>query len=146
MRPIILFGLAVAAVRFALDAAKLDAALWIGVYFFMPVALLVAGLLRTYDDLPWRRLALGMLVVALCCWCVPNAISYTTAHLLGWQHGRFRPDPRFPVPESTLGKVGMGVGTGVGTAISGTIWLLFWGTLAVWLPGRIRRKRAASAA
>lgn len=147
MRPLILCGLAAAALRLALDFARLDAAMYVGVYWVMPIALVVAGMSRIYDDLRWRRLALGMLLVALCCWFVPNSISYTLAQFQGWTHGRFAPDPEHPIPkpESALGTIGIGLAIGaMSAALGGTVWLLFWSTLLVWLPGRVRARRTAA--
>jgi hypothetical protein len=141
MRPLILAGLAAAAVRFALDCARLDAAMWIGVYYVLPVALLVAGIRGTYDDLKWLRLARGMLLVALCCWFVPNAVSYTTGQFLGWQHGRFAPGRTAPIAETAGMKVLAGLMVGGGTTVAGSLWLIVASTLLVWIPGRVRASR-----
>jgi hypothetical protein len=141
MRPIILFGLAVAAVRFALDCAQLDVAMWLGVYFLMPVALIVAGIRGTYDDLKWLRLAVAMILVAVCCWFVPNSVAYTTGQFLGWQHGRFAPGRAAPIAESAWMKILAGLTVGFGTTIAGSLWLIVTSTLVVWIPARVRASR-----
>lgn len=143
MRPLILFGLAVAAVRFALDFARLDAAMWFGVYYALPVALLVAGVRGTYDDLSWWRLVRGMMLVALCCWFVPNVISYTTGQFLGWTHGRFAQGRTAPIADTSVMRVLAGLMVGGGTTIAGTLWLAAWSSVVVWLPALVRSRRAA---
>jgi hypothetical protein len=155
MRGLVLFGWLVALIRFGIEAAmhpgKSDPTWFIGVYFLMPIAFLVVGLRGTLDDLPWKRIALMSLLLGILVWGIPNAIIYTTAQFLGWTHGRFTPPGQTgaetraaPIATTAMGKILAGLATGGMTAIAGTIWSLAGTTLLIWLPGVIRRKRAAA--
>ncbi|MBX3461639.1 MAG: hypothetical protein KF830_00570 [Planctomycetes bacterium] len=146
---IVQLGLTVGLARYALEFTGSPAAMWIGVYYVMPIALLVIGLQRRWGDIGWLALLGTTAVLCLLVWGIPNTLAYTTGQFLGWQHGRFHyggpDDPHnraAPIAASTLGKLGWGVLQGLLTAVAGTIWCTFWATLFVWLPARLRRRRA----
>jgi hypothetical protein len=81
--------------------------------------------------------AIGLLV-----WALPNVVVYTTGQFMGWTHGRFEPQKQGPpVAETPLAKLGVGIATGMLTAIGGIVWSLLWMTVAIWLPGYVRRRR-----
>lgn len=143
MRPLIFVGLAVGAVRLVLDFAHVEAAMWIGVYYALPVALLVAGIRGTYDGVSWWQLVVGMSLVSMCCWLPANTIAYTAAQFLGWTHGRFAPGRAPPIADEAGRKIMAGITTGALTSVAGTLWLGAWSTVLVWIPGRVRARRAA---
>ena len=62
--------------RLVLDFLRVPA-MWIGVYYALSIALLVAGIKGTYDGLKWWPLAVGMSLVSVCCWLPANTIAYT---------------------------------------------------------------------
>ncbi len=94
-RGLILFGWLVALIRFGIDAkyhpVRWEPLFFVGVYFLMPIAFLVAGIRGTFDDMSWKRLALMAILIGLLVWGLPNLITYTTARFLGWTEGRFAP-------------------------------------------------------
>lgn len=137
---LVIFGWIVAVIRFGLEIVAPEQSMFFGVYYGMLAAYLcITGKL---DDLSWPRLAEAMIMVAFLVWFIPNAISYTVAQFMGWQHGRFAAET---LGDTASRKIISGVGTAVGTFVGGTLWSLVFGTLVIWLPGR-RRKRQAQAA
>jgi hypothetical protein len=142
IRGLALLGLAVGLIRYALEFAASDAAMWFGVYYVMPVAILVVGLRRTWGDIRWPTLLGTMLVLCLIVWGIPNTLAYTTAQFEGWQHGRFAPDRSAAIADTTLAKLGLGVAQGAGTSLVGTVWCTLFGTLFIWLPACLRRRAA----
>jgi hypothetical protein len=152
IRGLVLLGLAVGLIRYVLEFAASDAAMWFGVYYVMPVAILVIGVRRSWGDIRWPALLGTMCVVCVIVWGIPNTLAYTTAQFLGWQHGRFYHGPpgdpetrAAPIAATFFGKLGWGVLQGIGTSVAGTIWCTVCGTLFVWLPGRLRRRSAPQA-
>ncbi len=142
IRGLVLLGLAVGLIRYGLEFAASDVAMWFGVYYVMPVAILVVGLRRTWGDIRWLALLGTMFVTCLVVWGVPNALAYTTAQFQGWQHGRFAPDRAAAIAPTALGKIGLGVLQGTVTSVAGTAWCTLFGTLFVWLPACLRRRAA----
>lgn len=149
--PLVLLGLAVGLVRYALEFAAPDKSMYFGVYIVMPVALLVIGIRGTWGAIRWPALAGTMVLMCLLVWGIPNTLSYTTAQFQEWNHGRFyHTDPvpdanRAAPPAATaLGKLGWGALQGLLTSIGGTIVCTAVGTLVIWLPGRIRSRREAT--
>ncbi len=147
IRPLLIAGWTIATVRLLLEFVAPGEAMWVGVYFFMPIVLIVHGFRGTFDDLRWPRVALAMFVTALLVWGLPNLVSYTIAQFAGWTHGRFTPNERSaPIAETPGMKLVAGLMLAGGTSIAGSIWMIVCGTLFVWLPGFLRRRRAAPAA
>lgn len=152
VRAAVCYGWLVVLVRLVLDGVAPDRAWTVGIFFLMPVALLVIGRKGGLDAWSWKRLATGMILIGVLCWGLGNLLSYGTAATLGWDHGRFNPDgpgPPFgtgpPLPRDTLlqklGWIGLPAGAG---AIAGSLWCILWGSLLIYLPGRARRRRAAA--
>jgi len=141
--PLVLFGLGVGLLRYALEFLAPLQAKYVGVYFLMPLALLVIGIRGTWGTIRWPALALTMLLMCLMVWGIPNTLAYTTAQFEGWTHGRFDPAHGAPIAETTFGKIATGLGQALGTSIGGTIWCTIVGTLVIWLPGRLRSRGAA---
>lgn len=137
---LVFIGWAIAVIRLILDVAAPGISMWIGVYYLMPIALLycsVKGMIR----LSWGRMALGMIIVGALVWAVPNMISYTLAQFQGWQFGRFAPDRAGPLAATAGAKLLTGCGTGAATGVAGSIWMIIWGTLLVWLPRYIKQRK-----
>jgi len=160
----------VAGIRFALDFRQADdpiafetgAIRWqatIGVYYVSGALLLIASFRGTYRGLSYGRHVLGMVMLGLLCWGVPNSIVYTTAQFQGWEHGRFTPPPAEgvevpegtarersgPIAETALGKVASGVGVGAGTTVASFVLWNFWlMNLLIYLPARLRRRTGES--
>jgi hypothetical protein len=151
IRGLTVLGLLVGLVRYGLEFTASPYAMWFGVYYVMPVALLVVGVRRSWGDIRWPTLTGSLALLCLLVWGIPNTLAYTTGQFLGWQHGRFHyggpDDPAnraAPIAATALGKLGWGVLQGLLTAVAGTIWCTVWGTVCIWLPARWRR-RAPSA-
>jgi hypothetical protein len=150
IRGLVLLGLAVGLLRYALEFTASEHAMWFGVYYVMPVALLVVGVRGSWGDITWPRLLGSTAVMCLLVWGIPNTLAYTTAQLLGWQHGRFYAGDAegegaraAPIAATIGGKIGLGLLQGLLTSLAGTVWCTMWGTLVIWLPARLRRRRAA---
>jgi hypothetical protein len=143
IRGLVYFGWVVALIRFVLDIAMPDQAMWFGVYYMMPLGYLYYGITGKMDDLSAGRLTLAMLMTAFFVWLIPNTITYTAAQFIGLEQGRFAPDRGVIAPvESVLGKLGRGALTGFTTWIFGALWSALFGLLLIYLPGRIRRAKA----
>jgi hypothetical protein len=141
--PLILFGWAIGAIRYLLDFLAPDQAMYMGLYYLMPVALLWIGMTRRWGAVSWRQVAGTMVLLAFCTWFVWNSTAYLTGQFLGWEHGRFAPNRAAPVAETLFGKVWGGVSTGFLTAIAGSVWCLVFGTVFIWLPARFQSKSSA---
>jgi hypothetical protein len=154
IRGLVLLGLGIGLCRYGLEFVAPDRAMWFGVYYLMPIALLVVGVRGSWGDITWPRMLGSLAVMCLLVWGIPNTLAYTTGQFLGWQHGRFynggvedaENTRAAPIAATTLGKLGLGVLQGLLTSVAGTIWCTVWGTLLIWLPARRRRGRAAGAA
>lgn len=145
VRPLLLAGWAIAAVRLGLDAFAPALSMWFGVYYLMPVVAFVVGRGGAFDGVRWPRFALCMIVTGALVWGVPNLISYGTAQFAGWTHGRFQPNERSaPIGETTSAKLVAATMVGVATAAVGSVWMIVTGTLVAWLPSR-RRSAARTA-
>ncbi|MEO6596402.1 MAG: hypothetical protein ABIP94_16755 [Planctomycetota bacterium] len=151
IRGLVLLGLAIGLIRYGLEFVASKHAMWFGVYYVMPIALLVIGLRRTWGDIRWPVLLGTMFVMCLVVWGIPNTLAYTTGQFQGWNHGRFYSGGgddthvrAAPIAASTLGKVGLGLMQGLLTAVAGTVWCTVFGTLFIWLPARLRRGAAAT--
>lgn len=146
VRPLLYAGWAIAAVRLLLDAFAPDASMYFGLYYGLPVVLLVLGSRGAFDDLSWGRLSLAMILTALLVWAPMDAVAYVTGQFAGWTHGRFAADRAPPLRETAAERVAWGAVAGVLTSIAGSVWMVAAGTLLVWLPRRVglRRSRAAA--
>jgi hypothetical protein len=150
IRGLVLVGLAVGLVRYALEFTASPYAMWFGVYYVMPIALVAVGLRGSWGPITWPKVLGSTALMCLFVWGIPNTLAYTTGQFLGWNHGRFHyggeDDPATraaPIAASALGKLGLGVLQGLLTTVGGTIWCTVWATLVIWLPARLRRRRAA---
>lgn len=135
-KTLILIGWGIALVRLLLDASSQEFAMYIGVYYGMPIVLLVFAVLGIYKGVGWKRLALGMILTGLLVWGLPNLISYTTAQFMGWRHGRFAEGRGPDIAATALGKVVTGVQIAALTSVVGSVWLILWSTILIWLPGK----------
>ena len=89
IRGLAAFGLAVGLIRYALEFVAPAQAWWFGVYWLMPVAILVVGVRGSWGNIRWPALFGTMFVVALIVWGVTNTVAYTTGQFEHWNHGRF---------------------------------------------------------
>lgn len=147
LKPLVAIGLAVGLIRYALDFTTAGYAMYVGVYYVMPVVFLVIGLRRQWGPIRWPAVFGTMALTALIVWGIPNTLAYTTGQFLEWNHGRFynggEDDPAnraAPVAATAAGKIGFGVMQGVLTAVAGTIWCTVWGTLVIWLPAKLSKR------
>jgi hypothetical protein len=120
--------------------------MYIGVYYGMPIVLLIFAVLGTFKGVGWKRLALGMILTGVLVWGLPNVISYTTAQFLGWDHGRFGAGRGPAIAETSAGKVLTGLQIGGITSLVGAAWLIVWSTILIWLPGKFGGGAAVEAA
>lgn len=145
---LVLLGLTIGLIRYGLEFTHSQHTMWFGVYYVMPIAMLVIGLRGGWGDIRWPQLLGSMAVMCLFVWGIPNSLAYTTGQFLGWQHGRFynggTTDPEHtraaPIAATTLGKLGFGLMQGLLTSVAGTIWCTVWGSLLIWVPARLRRR------
>ncbi len=143
IRGLVFFGWAVAATRLLLDFVAPEQSMYVGVYYLMPVAYLYFGLRGKWDHLPWRQAALALVAVAFFVWFIPNFIAYSAAFLTGLEQGRFSPGNSgrlsgFEGPFMTILNGGWVAGI---TFLVGSAWSVVLGTLLIWLPGALRRRR-----
>ena len=148
--PLVAVGLAVGLARYVAEFVAPGQAMYVGIYYVMPIAFLVVGLRDGWGPIRWPALLGTMALLCAIVWGVSNTLAYTTGQFLGWQHGRFHnggpDDPTnraAPIAATALGKIGLGVMQGVLTSVAGTIWCTLWGTVLIWLPARLRRAKAA---
>ena len=144
IRGLVFIGWIIAATRLLLDFVAPEQSMFIGVYFLMPVAYLYYGLKGKWDHLPWKHIAGALIVVVLLVWFIPNWVAYSTAALAGLDHGRFSPEAYQTVIErDTPFKIILNAGiVSVGTFAAGSVWSLALGTMLIWLPGAMRRRRS----
>src|SRR5690606_30085301 len=109
IRGLVLLGLAVGLLRYALEFTESPHTQWVGVYYVMPVALLVVGLRGSWGAIPWPSMFGSIALMCLFVWGLPNTLAYTTGQFLGWQHGRFAEGRAAPIAATALGKIGWGV-------------------------------------
>jgi hypothetical protein len=149
LRPLLLFGYAVAAIRLGLDFWDREAAMVFGLYYLMAVAIIYVGVTRRWGLIGWRAMALTMVCLGCLVWGVSNSISYTVGQFMGWTDGRFDPgtpvrdaagvlqgyaDGRAMPPQDTaLGKVGAGLLHGLISSLTGSVWCILFGTAFVWV-------------
>lgn len=139
MLPLAALGLAVGAVRYALEFVAPQHSMWFGVYYVMAAAYVVVGITDAWGPIRWPAMAGTMICLAFTVWGVWNTVAYTTGQFLGWEHGRFEPNVRAaPVADTTLAKIGWGVAQGFLTSVAASIASILVGTVFIWLPGRLR--------
>jgi hypothetical protein len=145
--PLVQLGLAVGAIRYALEFIKPEYSMFFGLYYVMPIALLAIGVRGTWGNIRWRALASTMILMALLTWGIWNTISYTTGQFLEWNHGRFFNEDgndatrAAPIGDTVTMKLVWGVSQGLLTSLAGSVWSIAFGTLFIWLPG-LQRARA----
>ena len=147
LKPLVIFGYIVAAIRLALDATAPDFVLTMcfGLYYLMPLAMLVVGLQRQWGLVRWTTMAGTMIALGFVVWGVWNSIAYTTGQFMEWTHGRFYPGQgpddeagRAAPPAATAtAKIGWGLLHGLLSSITSSIWCIGFGTVLIWLPGRL---------
>lgn len=146
IRPLVFIGWGIAAVRLALEFVAPDASMYVGVYYLMPIVLIAYSVKKRFDDLLFLRLMLGMLIVGVLVWGLPNFIAYSTAQFQGWEHGRFAAGRSEPLREGTAARLLAGISIAWKTSLVGTFWMAVWSFFATWIPGALRRRRGRAAA
>ena len=150
-------GSVIAAIRLGLDFWDRELAMWFGLYYAMPVVILVLGRRRQWGPIPWTSMATTLVIVACLVWGVWNTISYSVGQFMEWTDGRYYPGELQPdgswadgtLPDGTtkgkradfvkataLAKIGTGALHGLISSITGSIWSILAGTLFLWRPGR----------
>lgn len=143
LMPLVLIGWVVATIRLVLEFQAPDQSMWFGVYYVMPLVLLIVGVRGMWGPIGWPAMAATAFLLALLVWGVPNAIAYTLGQFLDWTHGRFEPGERAAkIADNPLTKLGLGLAQGGLTSLAGAVWCILAGTLFVWIPARLRRARA----
>ena len=137
-------GLAIGLVRLVLEFVAPAQSMYFGVYYLMPVLLVAVGVTQFWGDITWKVMFGSILALCLIVWGIPNTLSYTIGQFQEWTHGRFAEGRAAPIAESAAAKIGLGVMQGALTSLAGTVWCTVAGTLAIWLPAHLRRKRAAA--
>ena len=147
IRTLVLFGLTVGGIRYILEFVAPAHTMYFGLYYAMPLALVLTGWTNAWGPIRWRPLFRAMALTGLIVWGTWNSLSYTTAQFFEWTHGRFNPfEPgqrALPIADGALYKVGSGLAQGLITSVAGASWMIVLGTLTIWLPGRLRSKSSA---
>jgi len=162
---LVAIGYVIAAIRLGLDFWDQDRAMWFGLFYAMPVAILVIGRRRSWGPIPWTSMAKTMVIVGVLVWGVCNSISYSVGQFMEWTDGRYYPgelkpdgtwaDGKWPdgeergiratfVKDTTMGKIGAGLLHGLLSSILGSIWCILAGTLFCWVPRRTLRTGSGS--
>ncbi len=152
VRPVVLFGWVVAALRLLLDwcastrPSLQPLTMFVGVYALMPLGIAVATWKGRFDGFRWRRLALAMWLVALLCWGLPNAVAYSAGQFGGWDFGRFvgtgEEARTAPIQDGTALKLLAGAGVGLMTHLLGTVWCVVWASALRGLRHLLTRRKA----
>ena len=138
--PLLQLGFAVGAVRYACEFIAPQYSMFFGLYYIMPIAILIIGLSNTWGDISWRALAGTMFLTGILCWGIANTAAYTTGQFLGWTHGRFDESRAAALAETDMMKIVVGLAQGVVTGILGGIWCIIFGSLFIWIPTRMRAR------
>lgn len=144
--PLMVFGWIIAAARLYMDASYHYGG-WFGIYWVMPAAFLVVGLLGKWGTVRWTTMAGTMVLVACLVWGVWNSIAYTTGQFMEWEFGRYYPGAPVtlenrkaaPVQDTAMMKLAMGLLHGVLSSLTSTVWCIGFGTLFIWLPAKLRK-------
>lgn len=112
-----------------------------GVYCGSLALFLFAGFARLHPDLPWKRVPKLAGTIAVSCWLGPNFVSYFTAQLLGWTHGRFAHGRAPDIGATMAEKLVRSLTVAGATTIAGFLWCTVLLTLFVWLPGRMSKSK-----
>ena len=135
--PLVLYGWVIGAIRYLMDFIAPDQAWYIGLYYYMPVAILFVGLSKKWGAVRWTQVAGTMVALAVLTWFVCNSIAYVTGQFMEWRHGRFPTGS--PIADTVSGKLWAGVSTAAVTTVAGTLWCVVWGTVVIWLPAKRRQ-------
>lgn len=143
--PLLIVAALLAMARIVLESLEVEAARYVGVYYLMPVVLLVFGQLRPWTR-GWKNLAKGIALLGLLVFLPFNIGSYVAANfdgLSGMRYGEDRMmtaakaaeflagDPESP---SEVERVFGGVATGLITGLVNSLWCLIFATVFVWRP------------
>tara|TARA_R110002072_G_scaffold25443_7_gene85286 strand:- start:26315 stop:26791 length:477 start_codon:yes stop_codon:yes gene_type:complete len=147
IKPLVLVGLPIGFARLLAEFVAPEIAMLFGVYYLIPVVILILGAKDAWGPVRWTLVPLSMAAMCLIVWGIPNTIAYTSGQFLEWNHGRFYfegwesdQSRAAPIANTTLGKIGWGASQGVLTSLVGTIWCTLWGTLLIWMPARLRHR------
>ena len=110
--------------------------MYFGVYVAMPVVFHYCAIRESYRGVSWGRLALGMILLGVLVWGIPNTVSYTVAQFMGWRHGRFSEGRGPEIAATAIGKVLTGAKIGFFTSIAGSVWSIVWSTILIWPHGK----------
>lgn len=143
LMPLVAYGWIIGAIRYALDFATPDYAMYFGLYYLMPPALLYIGVTQKWGQVRLPQVVGRMVLLSFSTWFVWNSIAYVTGQFMGWQHGRFAPNRAAPLAEDLGGKIWGGVSTGFLTAVGGSVWCVAFGIVLIWLPAKVRAIRSA---
>lgn len=100
-RWLILIGLVVGFARYAYEWTVEpkdelgEPAKFLGLWYVMPVVLLIGAFRGLFTGLNWKRSFLGVFMACFLVWAVPNSVAYTTGQLQGWNFSRFHYDYEF---------------------------------------------------
>ena len=145
IKPLVLVGLPIASLRLLAEFVAPNLAMYFGVYYLMPIVILVLGAKDAWGPIRWTLIPISMATMCLIVWGIPNTIAYTSGQFLEWNHGRFYfegwdsdQSRAAPIADTVVEKLGWGVSQGLLTSLVGTLWCTFWGTLLIWIPARRR--------
>lgn len=94
-RGVLIAGLAIGGLRYALDFLAPDVSHWVGLYYLIPVVWLVAGARGVARDLPWSKLLPRLYLVGVLIWFPVSFTAYTTGQFLRWDFGRYEYDEEY---------------------------------------------------
>lgn len=142
--PLVYCGWAIGALRLLLDAFAPDVAMYVGLYYLLPLVLIVFVAQRRFEPHGMGRCLLVAVVAAPLISFPVNTLAYGAAQFAGWTHGRFADDRALPVAEELADKLLSAVVAGLGTSLAGTVWLVLF-TWVIVGTARLVRRRFGSA-
>lgn len=137
--PLVYCGWGIGMVRLGLDAFAPDLAMLVGLYYLLPLVLIVFVVQGRFRDLGLGRVLLVALIAAPLISFPVNSLAYGAAQFAEWTHGRFAPERAPEIVDGVGLKIVWALGAGLGTSVAGTIWLTGWTLLVVGVPRLVRR-------
>lgn len=137
--PLVYCGWAIGALRLLLDAFARDVAMYVGLYYLLPLVLIVFVRQGRFAGIRMGRALLTSAVAAPFISFPVNTLAYGVAQFAGWTHGRFAEGRALPIAEELADKLLSAVLAGLGTSLAGTVWLVLFTWVIVGTSRLIRR-------
>ena len=70
--PLVLYGWVIGGIRYAMEFLAPEQAMYVGLYYFMPLALAWVGLRRRWGAVRWTQMTVTMVALSFLTWFVWN--------------------------------------------------------------------------